>query len=315
MIFIELNKLYKRTNHYKNSQLISPTFLKGVPYNIQFANFGSTYSQYAFGTYKNLGIDFAYNFALPCESSEADYEKIKALSSHLAPNCIVAITIAPCNTLYNWGDLNEGIKHYGLIPKKKKKDWNIVSFIQYYFPIFPFNIKKVARILYDSKSFTDIYDYYPSHAYDISEIQEKANCMVKNWINLFGLKNLSESILNINILNKVDENVSILRKMIDYCFAHKYQPVIVVPPFANELNHYFSDAFIDSTLGPVFEMAKLKGVKIYNFRTDEEFQDNHNLYADGYFCLNRNGSEKFLNSLFLRMRKDGYIIRVPNDNK
>lgn len=306
--YVGLNALYKRTNHYKNSSLTFSTFEEGIPDHLSFVNLGSTYSQYAFNCYKELGATRACNLALPCESSEADLVKLQLLSSHFDEECVVAITLAPCNTLYHWGQLNEGLKHYGFMPRKYKKDWKLKDFIKYHLPLFPLDARRAARIMRDSKPMDDIVNLYPSRVYTKEEVEKKAQCMVDTWKRLFQLNDLKTAVSNEKNLNEVNTNKKYVEQMMDYCHECHFVPIIVIPPFVKQLNDYFSSDFISSTLGSVLDSAKSKNVKIYDFRTEPCFQENTGLYADGFFCLNKYGSEKFVKMLLSRMKEDGIVI-------
>ncbi len=308
VLYVALNVLYKRTNHYKNSLLPYPTFVGDVPTDIKFAVFGSTYAQYAFGNIQQMGFNKAYCFALPCESSEADLVKLKRLSNKLSPECVVAITLAPCNTLYHWGQLNEGIKHYGYMSMKEKKDWKVLSFIQYHLPLFPFNIRNAGKIVKDTKYQKSIYDMVAPRFYSKEQVAKNAQKMADIWIKLFGLKNLKEPVSNPVNTSDIKKNSTIIVQMIDYCQEHGFRPIIVVPPFSKKLNDYFAADFIQSTLGKVFEMATQKGVHIYDLREDEYFQDNAGLYTDGVFLLNQYGSERFIKRLFSKMNDEGLAL-------
>ena len=110
VIYIFLNQLYKRTNHYKNIVSKQNDYLAGVPSHIRIANFGSTYSWQAFSAHKNYKIS-SFNFALPCESIEFDNSLLKHYFSRLAHHCIIVFHIAPCATLYRINMLNEMNMH------------------------------------------------------------------------------------------------------------------------------------------------------------------------------------------------------------
>ena len=68
---ILVNYLYRKTNAYKNSLLVARNIINGVPEHIKFANFGSTYTIYAFNSYKELELD-GFSFAMDGQSLEID---------------------------------------------------------------------------------------------------------------------------------------------------------------------------------------------------------------------------------------------------
>lgn len=306
--YIVLNVLYKQTNYYKNSMLSYDFSEKDIPYHLTFVNLGSTYSQYAFGCYKELGFAKAYNLALPCESSEADWVKLRLLSPHLAPNCIVAITLAPCNTLYSWGQLDEGIKHYGYMTKSEKKDWRLIKFIKYHLPLFPFGLRQIAKILLDTQLKKDMFELKSSRICTEEESEKRSKGTADSWCKMFGLVDLKQPVHDEKNKAKISENTNNVLNMIDFCQQNHYIPIIVIPPFLGKLNCYFGEFFIDSTLGRIYKGAKEKGVLVYDYREFPEFQNNNGLYIDGYFCLNKYGSIKFVKSLFSQLNNDGIII-------
>lgn len=306
--YILLNMLYRCTNHYKNAGIVYRAFKKGVPQRLRFVNLGSTYSQFAFNCFDEMGLDRAYNLALPCESVEADYEKLKIFSSHLEKGCVVAITLAPCSLLYCWGQLDEGEKHYDFMPRRVKKDWKLQSFIRFYLPLFPFRFAKIGRIVFDSQRQKDIVDAYASRFPSRKEIQEKAKEMAELWMHLFGLDDLRHPVEDGKNVGRIQYNVGIIVKMIDFCIGNQFIPIIVVPPFLGELNDFFSTSFINSTLGLVFDAVKDHDIKIYDCRTEKEFQSDPTLYVDGFFCLNKYGAEKFVKLLSSKMNEDGLNV-------
>jgi hypothetical protein len=213
--------------------------------------------------------------------------------------------LAPCNTLYHWGQLDEGIKHYSFMPKSLKKDWSLKYFIRYHFPIFPFRIRKVAKILFDTEYMEDITDTYPKTVYSQEELKKRSKTTAEGLMKMFGLNDLKTPVSDERNIQAVRENKGFVMLMIEYCQANGFVPIIVVPPFSKTLNDYFSREFIDSTLGEIFTEARTIGVDIYDYRTFDDFQNSPELYADGFFCLSKAGSAKFIKRLFADINSYG----------
>lgn len=61
-VYMVVNILYKRTNHYRNPDRDLENYRQGVPCGIRLANFGTTNSFYAFCAHNTLGVK---SFNLP----------------------------------------------------------------------------------------------------------------------------------------------------------------------------------------------------------------------------------------------------------
>ena len=132
--------------------------------------------------------------------------------------------------------------------------------------------------------------------------------MAELWMHLFGLDDLRHPVEDGKNVGRIQYNVGIIVKMIDFCIGNQFIPIIVVPPFLGELNDFFSTSFINSTLGLVFDAVKDHDIKIYDCRTEKEFQSDPTLYVDGFFCLNKYGAEKFVKLLSSKMNEDGLNV-------
>lgn len=306
VIYIFLNQLYKRTNHYKNIVSKQNDYLAGVPSHIRIANFGSTYSWQAFSAHKNYKIS-SFNFALPCESIEFDNSLLKHYFSRLAHHCIIVFHIAPCATLYRINMLNESNKKWGILPSPNTIKVTFIERIKHYFPLFPFNLKKTLRILADIPPTTDCSFTTNRNAY------QNAQNMAKTWINLFKLTSLKTN--NIGETNK--KNIIYNSKQVEdffaFCQENNFLPVLAIPPFSKELNEHFSHEFEEQTLGAIFKIAKSKNIPILNYRLNKRFQAQTSLFTDGCFTLNMYGSSIYLKMLFHDIQ-EFYHIPVNNQS-
>ena len=89
-VYMVVNILYKRTNHYRNPDRDLENYRQGVPCGIRLANFGTTNSFYAFCAHNTLGVK-SFNFALNCESVEFDVDILKHYAVHLTKGCVVIL--------------------------------------------------------------------------------------------------------------------------------------------------------------------------------------------------------------------------------
>lgn len=306
VIYIFLNQLYKQTNHYKNIAFKQNDYLTGVPSHIRIANFGSTYSWQAFSAHKNYRI-LSFNFALPCESIEFDNCILKYYSQKLDSHCIIILHMVPIVTLYRINMRNESFKKWGILPSSNAIEVTLLERIKHHFPLFPFNLKKTLRILFDVPPAKDCSFITHRNAY------QNAQNIAKIWINLFKLNSLKTN--NIGDTNK--KNIIYNSKQVEdfftFCQENNFLPVLAIPPFSKELNEHFSDEFEEQTLGAIFKIAQSKNIPILNYRKDKHFQEQTFLFTDGCFTLNMYGSSIYLKMLFHDIQ-EFYHIPVNNQS-
>ena len=302
--FAGVNYWYKKTQYYKNKLIFVEDYLKGVPYDLKVVNLGSTYAKYAFENYDDLQLN-GFNFALQSQTLNYDRIILDNYSGHLAPNCVVIIPIAACLMLYRKSD-DTSLKHYAVLKKKQIPDFSWKDYIKFKLPVITAR-KQLIRIIKDSKRKEDIYSQFPAEIND-DQVHIYMSQLVNAWKSLFNLPNLKQVNFSSKNLCDMEYITEELRKIIVFCSTKGYRPVIVIPPFSEKMNQYFSDEFANTCIIKNVEKANNGEAPLLDYRKNEFFQTRSDLYVDGGFRLNKKGSRLFMNILLDDLKEFGIIL-------
>lgn len=283
-----INYTYKKTNAYYNSNLMNFDFEDSRLGKIII--FGSTYARYAFDGAKTLQMDIS-NLTLKSQSLFNDLNNFKHIRSKLSKNNIVFITLAPCTLLFE--EKRTKIFKFN-IPGNPTA--TLKQKVDYEFPIIRF--KKIVNLVFDEEKCMDIYDS-KDLTHDVSFPETEMEQLVVLWKNMFGLKNLHDSNLSNYNHHCIRKNTIILEQMVSGCLVQGCLCVIIVPPFSDKLNKYFSNELVEVVLEKKIEELKKKypDLQYLNYRLDPEFQNDTGLFTDGGFLLNRRGSQMLIRKI------------------
>lgn len=290
--FLFLDFLYKRTNAYRNRDIYIRKYLRGVPKRIKIANFGSTYSEFAFNNYDELGL-VGFNFALPCHGLEMDYVILRRYSSYLAPGCVVVFCVAAFVMLYRYDMRPDAFHYYKILDKDEIPDYNPIDKFSSKWPLFPFHVRRIFRIIKDVPFQEDIVG--EGRSYSRSQGEKAMRKLVDVWKKMFLLSDLSDTQFSDANKRNIEFNSKLLEEMVVYCKKSGWIPVIVIPPFSEVLNAYFSKGFIQVISGRMLEHIKKEHeVPVFDYRLIPDFQKNLSLFTDGGFLLSKKGSYLFM---------------------
>lgn len=306
VIYMAVNMLYKRTNHYRNSNRDLEEYRRGVPNGIRLANFGTTNSYYAFCAHKAMGVK-SFNFALNCESVEFDVDILKHYATHLVKGCIVVLHLNFCVSMYRCNKLDESRKAYKVIPGKSLINSSVRQRLIHFFPIAPWQYKKMAYLLMNVEdSQSEVYTYVSA-----SQSVKNARGMAKCWVNLFALHSLQSSNIGEENQSEVCFNTSKVVEFVAFCRKQGFLPVVACTPLGRDLNSHVSEEFISATLGGIERQLKEIGVPFLDYRRDERFQTELSLFTDGGYKLSYRGSMKYM-KLFLADVQSFYGTSINN---
>ena len=301
LFFILLNILYKRTNYYKINILQSNKF-KEIPDDLEIINLGSSYAKYAFD-YNEVGIK-GFNFGVQPQSLSYDFRILKQYKNKLKKNGIIIKTIP--NLVFAFLDypIDEyNYKYYSFLNKENILNYSsLKKFLLNYFPLI-LQPKKLKYILKDiSKENSDSLVFMENN----EEVKKEAQKRINGWMTQFRLLNINnKEELPLDIKNMFIKTQSLLEEMINYSLTNELKPVIVIPPFSNELNNFFSDDFLKEILYSNIEKANKSLIPVLDYLKDSEFQDYH-LYM-GVDLLNIEGRRLFTNKVITDLKKINYL--------
>lgn len=275
-----LNIQYKKTNAYYNQFYSHWNFrAKNVE---KIVVLGSTYGRFAFEGFKYLRI-LNTNYTLNCQSVEDTFKNLNKIRDSLNGNKVF-LTLAPCTLMY------EGKGLYKL-PGTAKAGFK--QKLKYLFPIY--NPKRLLKLVFDEARYVDVYDS-KNQVYDHKTADNNMVEIVNIWKRTFGLENFTVEDISSNNQKIIQKNTIFLDGIAEICEQNGCDLYILIPPFSERLNLFFSDSFVNKVLmNPIQEvLEKHKKIVLINVRQNKEFQDEIN-YIDGGFLLNRKGSINLIN--------------------
>ena len=301
--YLLVNVLYKQTNAYKNQFLPARKQLQGVPYNLQFVNFGSTYTMYAFNSYDELQLN-GFSFATDAQSLEIDNVLLHQYANHIKEGATVVFGLASCVSFYRYSMTSNKGLYYTFMIRCDIPAYNILEALNYYFPIRLGTLKRIKSLVKDADEYSDVIEKFPPTCSDAMAVLNM-KAMAEGWCRMFRLKNLKESSNDgVNMVNQ-EYNANLLKSMVLFCKEHKWKPVFVITPFSAELNQYFSDEFVNSALYKMMEPSVQEyKVPIYDYRKCESFQHDKASFLDGVFRLSKFGCRKFMRHLLNDLAKE-----------
>lgn len=294
LLVLIANKLYKRTNAYKNIFIDIQKFksVEKLPNaSLDLVTIGSNSPKYAFD-FSNINQLNCYNWCIGPETFQYDSIILRKYSCKLKKGAIVVLTICPLNFFHHhYHPHSDLYKYYALLNKQEMPDFNYIEYLRYYkYPIL-FNPKKAIRVFYDVRENNMI--KLKTNLYNRKTIIANANKWIKNiWNPAYNID--IENMQPLSEINKNDIKGSkfYLREIADFCNKEGFNLLLIYPPITTELKSKFSDEFIQKYIKQYVQEA-LHGI---DYKTIDYMQDNrfHNMkyYIDAFF-MNRIGAQYF----------------------
>ncbi len=305
--YILLTSIYRNSIAYKNANVAILKYQGDIPDNLQLANFGSTYSMYAFNSYNELRIN-AFNFSIDAQSLEIDERLLSKYASHIAPGATVIFGLAACVTYYRYSMVSNKTRYYEFLNKKDIPNYSLSCAVRHYFPLSLGRLKAMAGAIVRHHEEKDIYAGYPS-SLSREAMELNMQGMANGWIKMFHLADLKQRDSNVDNEHNKDFNTTLLRSMFEFCLSKGWKPVVVITPFSDILNKYFGDEFIATSLGDMISKATDGlNVDVLDYRLHPAFQQDYSSYLDGGFRLNKKGSIKFVKQVLNDLNIKGYSL-------
>lgn len=300
-----INSLYKRTEVYKNLNITRRRFLDGVPANLKIVNFGSNYMMYACNNYKELELK-GFNFSMPAQSLEIDESLLYQYSDFFSKDCIVVLGLAACVPFYGYSFCSDPEKYYDIIKKKYLPVFSLKIWLKSAFVISLKKLRVMVKAMLKPVGTIREITYSQRQINDKEKIKALMKNYAKGWEQMFHLKNLKDTNFESCHLDKLDESTKILKRMFSFCKEKGFIPVVVLPPFGEELNKYYSEKFISESLKKCIKNTEIN-VPIFDYRVNQNFQRHPELFLDGAFSLNKHGSLKWMKMFLKDLKKEGVI--------
>ncbi|MFQ9140032.1 MAG: hypothetical protein ACLR55_11065 [Roseburia sp.] len=102
-------------------------------------------------------------------------------------------------------------------------------------------------------------------------------------------------------------NRKLLERLVDKCKAQGWKLVFVTGPMARQMNEMFSEKFLQNFYYSNFQdIAEKNNVLHLDYRLDDTFQDDNNLFWNGVDWLSETGRRVFMEKLENDLYKNGY---------
>lgn len=284
------NAIYKRTNHFNNQFVDVRKYwdMTTFPNNLQVVNLGSNHPKFGFD-YSETGIN-AVNCAVGPQTLEYDFAILRKITPYLTKDAFVIIPICLLKLfLYRQKSRSTHAKYYTFLAKDDIVGYSKMEQIKLLkFPLI-FNPRLLRCVLRDVKKDTRL-ELTENPMKDAATLNKDADCWIDCWNREFDITlptpNLSEE-------NKSDiqQNIRILREMLEYCKMHNFKPIITILPVTDYLSSRFTDNFIKEHILRYINAANTIKVPVLNYLKDERFTASE-LYINSFF-MNKKGRKLF----------------------
>lgn len=296
--FLILNKLYKKTNHWKNNFLFTQNFISNSGYrdnisrNFDIANLGSNPALFGF-FYENVR---GQNWATGSQGLQMDFEILKYNHSYLKEGGYVLIPIMPFTSISQY-------------IKTKPSYWSPMYYLKFTYVVdgaqvqnFPYGkmlqrLKKYPLFFYPKAVRFIPRDVKVDKRLSVAEqnmdalkLEQDARKWIYGWEQEFDVKT-KEGFFDKKFQPYENEAVSILKNMIDFCIERNLKPVLITVPMSRFLSKEFSEEFRQKLLYDFVKKVNDKNIPFLDYMFSSEFSDSE-LYYDSFF-LNLRGRKLF----------------------
>lgn len=292
------NAIYKRTNHFNNQFTDVRKYwdMATFPNNLQVINLGSNHPKFGFD-YSEADVQ-AMNCAVGPQTFEYDFAILRKITSHLAVGAYVLIPVCLLKFfLYRQKNRGTHAKYYTFLEKNSIVDYNKMEQIKLLkFPLL-FNPRLLRYIVRDVKKDTRL-ELTENPMKDAAALNNDANSWIDCWNREFDIT-LPTPILSEENKNEILQNISILRKMLEYCKSRDLNPVITILPVTDNISSRFTDEFVQEHILRYINAANSVKAPVLNYLNDERFTASE-LYINSFF-MNKKGRKMFTKEIINRI--------------
>lgn len=298
LIFLSINEIYKKTNHYYNTCVFEKKYFETRDYNdITDIVTGTSNALAATATFQKEGNYLI--LARRCQGIGTDLYLLNRCIDKVKKKTNVLLFFSPCVLLFeeeekknlerNCNSFSVDLVHQSLLTRLK-----------ICFPLL-FDLRKVRYILFDEKRRKV---FYPEKTETISATQaeSKAKVLSNSWKNQFNIKDFTIEEIQRNRQDVINENKRLLIKMIELCKDNEWNPIIVSTPFSKKLLDILGDEFLSFFNKMIYDICQEQNVLYLNHLEDRDFVQSYSLFSDGCFVLNEQGSRIFMRKIIKQIR-------------
>lgn len=293
-----LNKIYLKTNHWKNQFLFTKNFISNAGYrdnlgrNLDIVNLGSNPALNGFFYEKVRGA----NWATGSQGFPMDFEILKYYHSYVKEDGYVLIPIMPFSSISNfletrpqyWSD-SYYMKFAKILDYSQVRNLpnsRRIS-LKMRFPVI-FNPKLAVFVFHDVQ--VDSKLLVNEQTMQATELEYDAERWIKGWKTEFYVKEYKD-FWGEKFKPYFDSGISILSEMIDYCLYRNLKPVLITVPMSSYLANEFTSEFRQKMIYDFVNAANKKNVRFLDYMFDDRFS-NSELF-NGSFFMNLRGRKLF----------------------
>lgn len=290
VVYIFLNNLYKRTNHFNNQFVDVRKYwdISKFPKDLELINLGSNHPKFALD-YSECNIK-ALNCAVGPQTFEYDFAILRKITPYLSEGAKVVIPICLLKFwLYRQDYRGTHVKYYTFLPSGDIVNYSKSEYLKTIkYPLL-FNPRLLRYVIRDIKKDSRLEaDANPLKS-DL-ELKKDADLWINCWNKEFGIE-LPNPILSKTNKESIEVNVKILQDILEYCKLHGFKPIIAILPVTSYLLSKFTKDFIQSHILRYINEANVVDAPLMNYLSDDRFIS-PNLYFNSFF-MNKIGRKKF----------------------
>ena len=300
--FLWLNYAYKQTNHWKAAYYNADRF-NHVPTEIQLCNIGTSHGCWGlkWEDYPELN---AFNFAQSSQSFYIDLIILKHFENKIKEGAIVLIPLS-FHQIYNYWKEGYTETYQLFLSKKEYPYWRKKKYITTtLFPVINSGIQPCLGYIRNDIPQDQMARFHQDWVFKQWSEQEMREYIDKYGAQWFFTQNADFDV------NSYQKNFDAVCKIVDYCYEHKWQPILITVPVYS----YFYEAF--GKIAPYQKngfyqfskdlLARYPGIPYWDYSHDAELSPNIELFSDDDH-LNMYGAEKFTARIIADLRKAGYL--------
>ena len=295
-----MNLLYTNTNYWKNTTAISILKFLNVPENIQLANVGSSHGHASFD-YSDVPYK-SFNFALDDQYYLYDYAIVKQYVNKFDKNAVLLIPVSYFEITRIRTDFkDQRARYYRFLDKKNMDDYSIQEKMLY----------AVVPVLTAGGTIMFIVKDLPASNKSMLMTEPE---LVEYSIN----KHESWTTDSEYVFEAGEEGFSynkfLVSQMVEFCYAHEIQPVLVTTPITSVLNNIFWEKtpdFFDDFYRFTRELQEAyPSLPYFDYSHDPRFENDFSLFRDADH-FNINGAKKFTAVVISDLQTGGLLPQTP----
>jgi hypothetical protein len=295
-----INSFYTRTNYWIRPDRFATLKFKNVPDHIELANIGSSHGYY--------GLDFckfsyrSFNFALYGQFFMYDYAILRQYIEKFDKNAILLIPISYFQISKIKTDFqSERPLYYSFLSKKYMDSWSMYEKLRSMLLVPALTAgDNLKFIINDQPSITNVL---------LTTMEEQD--IINNGITIYKMWTTDSDGFGFEAGEEgLAWNKNWVSLIVEFCYAHDIQPVLVSFPVTSVLNNIYTEespGFFDNFYRFTRELQEsYPSLPYFDYSHDSHFSNDYSLFFDSVH-LNGAGTEKFTAAVILDLQASGLL--------